>query len=185
MLSIYCFISCPPLVGHINQTAMSDILLCALIYPTATFISHSSCGEIELGWCPPSWHLSTAPRWPSRWSSVISWLRYMRLCLCDVYLVCILLPIPMLILYLNSPMLYCALSLWMSIYSCALLICSYSSILICFICWCGHILIYSYALIICWMLPWNAHMLVCSYARMLICSYAHMLICSYARMLIC
>ena len=76
MLSIYCFISCPPLVGHINQTAMGDILLCALIYPTATFISHSSCGEIELGWCPPSWHLSTAPRWPSRWSSVISWLSH-------------------------------------------------------------------------------------------------------------
>ena len=36
---------------HINQTAMGDILVCALIDPTATFISHSAIHLVErLNW---------------------------------------------------------------------------------------------------------------------------------------
>ena len=128
---LYCFTSCPPSAGHINQTAMGGILIRVLINLTATFTDQPFA--LSWRWTSPQFHLSSLLHLANHRDEAQSladsdiWG-----CLCDVCLVYILLLIPMLILCLSFVNAHIAL------------------------CWFEHVLYHyacSYALGLCWYAP--------------------------------
>ena len=119
---LYCFTSCPPSAGHINQTAMGGILIRVLINLTATFTDQPFA--LSWRWTSPQFHLSSllhlANHRDVAQSSACS----------DTCLVCILLLLILCLCFIcwNAHILQCSMLIW----TCALshmLMCSVDMLL--------------------------------------------------------
>ena len=204
---LYCFTSCPPLVGHINQTAMGGILIRVLINLTAIFTDQPFA--LSWRWTSPQFHLSSLLHLANHRDVAQSlagsdtWGYVCMMCVLDAsssccFFVCVL--------YAEMPI-FCSAQCWFEhvlypICSCALLICLffYSPIFNIFyvlvlnlVCSYSSMFISTIKCLCALTLPWNARILTCCssahllcwYSHLLVCSLAHLLACSYAQMFIC